>query len=179
MKRILIVLLLLTTISCLYGLTILDSRLFVVNTHIDNYCLISMTPFGETLLEGMPFHIVVDNVQYNSNKEGRRIAEWSIEANMSRYELSFDAEPLTSTYDPEVKLGYILRFKYKENGIEKTMTVTVSSAGVVRASNAPSSALVSMHNDIYFMFDEDSTGDITGAPVGNYLASLTVTLTEL
>lgn len=178
MKRILIVLIMVMTISCLYGLTILDSRLFAVNTHIDNFCLVTLTPLSETLLEGMPFDIAASDVQYDANGTGRRIAEWSLEANMSNYNLSFNALPMTSTTDPSVQLGYILKFKYLENTTEKLFTVSVTSDGTVTSSGMPSSALISTHQDVLFMFDADSTNEIASAPAGSYLGSLTVTLTE-
>ncbi|MBQ6124373.1 MAG: hypothetical protein IJL13_03125, partial [Spirochaetales bacterium] len=108
---------------------------------------------------------------------GRKIATWSIEANMNSFTLSFDAQPFTSAADESNKLGYYLIFKYNTDDYF-TLHVPATGSAVTSANPAPPSTgpLTSMHKDLMFMFDESA--DTANAPSGAYLGSITITLTE-
>ncbi|MCR5443580.1 MAG: hypothetical protein K6E89_07500 [Sphaerochaetaceae bacterium] len=183
MKRIITILILLIICGTLYATTLLDSRLFTINTHIDHDCLITLTAAEATLSSGMPFDITETNAAYNSSNlangtGGWMIATWSIEANMPSFTLSFDAQPLTSATN-ETKLGYYLIFKYVNSSNEdQYFTIHTSSSGDVTTSPVPPSSgpLVSLNNNVMFMFD--SSVNTASAPAGAYYGSLTITLTE-
>ncbi|MBQ3728937.1 MAG: hypothetical protein IJT86_04055 [Spirochaetales bacterium] len=182
MRRILATLISLVICSTLHATTLLDSRLYAVNTHVDHYCLITLTAEEATLSSGMPFDITESRVQYNSanlalGTGGRKIATWSIEANMNSFTLSFDAQPFTSAADESNKLGYYLIFKYNTDDYF-TLHVPATGSAVTSANPAPPSTgpLTSMHKDLMFMFDESA--DTANAPSGAYLGSITITLTE-
>lgn len=182
MRRILATLISLVICSTLHATTLLDSRLYAVNTHVDHYCLITLTEEPATLSSGMPFDITDSRAQYNSanlsqGSGGWKIATWSIEANMNSFTLSFDAQPFTSVANESNKLGYYLIFKYNSNNYF-TLHVPSSGATITSTNPAPPSSgpLTSMYNDVMFMFDESA--DIANAPSGEYIGSLTITLTE-
>lgn len=160
--------------------TLLDADIAEINTYIPHYCLITLKPYTNlSTTGGMPFDITEDRAKYvastlTSGNGGWKIGTWSLEANMSGYDLIVDATPLTCTSDG-TELGYHLIFKYSDTFfiVNVPASASVSYTGT-RPSIGP---LNSLNKDVLFMFDSDA--DIDAAPSGSYIGTITLTLTEI
>ena len=159
---------------------------------------------------GMPFSLSDPSVHFGNSEKGRLIANWNLLSN-GQFKIDVDAEIMHNYKEDGVQggyrdgLGYVLLFVYNlsyyaggkvyyiQDGSFRidvpdsstSSTVKISDIDILRGIQLDSRSLVgSADGDIYFMFDESSTGILTTSsynslPDGNYSAKVTLTLKVL
>ena len=147
---------------------------------------------------GMPFDITDSTVRYVQDGHGREIASWSFATNLSYVKLTFNATPMhfedQANY-PSLNLGYSLFFSYIYQGYSAQTSgyieVPSTGADVVQeftnyTTGGEGLPIISMDNDLRFMFDSESSSfissnvdDTTELPEGFYYATVTISMEAL
>ena len=160
---------------------------------------------------GMPFALNDTSTYFGKSEKGRLIAYWNLLAN-GQFKIDVDAEILHNYSENNVTsgaykdgLGYELLFIYNlsyytggnvyyiQNGNFKVKVpdstrdtkVKISDIDILQGITLDKGSLVgSADGDIYFMFDESTTGLLDSSaynslPDGNYTAKVTLTLKVL
>ncbi len=164
---------------------------------INEYCNLFISPIeGNTNSSiGMPFDITDSTVSYVATGHGREIASWSFATNLPYVKLTFNATPMqfedTAEY-PDLELGYTLFLSYiyttESSDVSGYIEIPSSGNNVIQefsnySSDSEGIPIISMDNDLRFMFDSTSSTFINGnldnttaLPEGFYYATVTITM---
>lgn len=175
---------------------------FMIQAGYGSVCMIDVEEIpaqSASYIAGMPFNIEEDIVQYGMTDYGRRIANISLLSN-TPFSISVSGNPMqnvdTSKQATE-ELHYILTIQYLlgyyENGYindgAEDYYRFYSRQGTeaewnLNVTSDPETFLGTVDGNIYFMFDEETSdfirneSDDVNLPVGNYEASVTITITS-
>ena len=165
--------------------------------YVDEYCNLFISPIeaDSAVVSGMPFDITGTDVKFNASDLtlGRQIAYWSFATNMPSIKLTFSATPLTSEDSSEYAINYYMTFKYNFWSLSSTGTL-IENAGYITVHSGYNTTektfsnnvlvgglplslpIISMDNDIRFMFDETAPTSFSSYPSGYYSSTVNIYL---